>query len=193
MHLSDEQLLEIDDSGIQHLKTCTDCANRANNLNKIRTSLSQIETLEFSTKNWDNIYKEANNRKHQEESKHTNTNLKKWKFISLGLAASLIASIYWPQPNFVRPSPKDLNNQITQLIKQNNQLQIQLTNLSVKRRNHSVNYQLLTQEITSIDNKIQQAYLYNLTEQQKLDLWIKRKLIVKQMLSADKNIHQLSI
>lgn len=193
MHLSDQQLLEVDESGLLHIGQCSECCLRANNLRKMRLNLQAMPALTSSSKGWNDVQKFHKERQQSIEINQVRLQLKRWKVGSLALAASLLAMIIWPNIH-LPPTELPIKNQhLSLLIQQNQKLQQQLDSSSQVIYSTSVSYQVLQMDLQSIDQAIQRAYLEGANDDSKSKLWIKRKQLMNQLLSGTKKIQPLRI
>ncbi len=193
MHLSDEQLLEPNESGQLHIDQCEVCLHKMNNLNKMRQHFHSLSENSIATENWREIQKIQKERQQSLELKHTQKQLNRWKISSLALAASITAIMLWPVFQTTPKTPSVASQQLNQLIEQNRYLQQQLDDTSQYDYQTKVSYQLIQMDIQSVDQAIQRAYLQGADNELKSELWEKRKQLVNQLLSGAKIITTLRI
>lgn len=193
MHLNDEQLLELDQSGHLHIDQCESCRQRASNLNEMRQVFQSMPDISLPSGGWQEIQKIQNERQQFSDLKRTRQQLTRWKIGSLALAASLTAIMLWPVSHTPPLTSPLSNQQLNALIEQNRYLQQQL-DLTLETNNQTnVSYQMLKMDIQSIDQSIQRAYLQGDSDEQKSSLWEIRKQLVDQLLSNDKKIQTIRI
>ena len=193
MHLTDEQLLELDQSGHRHISRCESCRQQASNLNEMRQAFQSMPDISLPSGSWQEIQKIQNERQQFSDLKRTRQQLTRWKVGSLALAASLTAIMLWPVSHAPSITSSISNQQLSALIEQNRYLQQQL-DLTLETNNQtSVSYQMLQMDIQSIDQSIQRAYLQGDSDEQKTALWKIRKQLVDQLLSSDKTIQTIRI
>jgi hypothetical protein len=190
MHLSDEQLLELDKSGHLHIDQCESCYQRVNNLNKIRLTFQTMPQNSLLSGSWQKI---QNERQQSIELKKTRKELSSWKISSFALAASLTVVMLWPISQSPPTTQSITNQELDLLIEQNRELQQQLDSTTQLNYLTKVNYQLIHMDIQSIDQAIQRAYLQKASDELKSELWEKRKQLVNQLLSRTKKIQTLTI
>jgi len=205
MHLSDEQLLSQNDMNHEHLFQCSACAKRYQNIHQTRSTLRVLSNRKLMNdqKNlslkeqslWLDIQESA---KEQQLLNHRDKDKKainiKWRYVSTALAASLfLFSLF--SLHYMSSISEDVNEQqiaLMQLIQENNELQEKLFSI-VATLNTEVEPHKKMHVMTSINNHdlaIQQAYLENKSEIEKLLLWQERKRILTKfdVSLASKNI-----
>jgi len=193
MHLTDEQLLELDEFDRLHLDQCESCRQRANNLNDMRQAFQAMPDISLPSDGWQEIQKIQNERQQFADLKRTRLQLTRWKIGSLALAASLTAIMLWPISHTPSFEPTITNQQLNALIDQNRYLQQQL-DLTLETKNQTnVSYQMLKMDIQSIDQSIQRAYLQEDSDENKSALWEIRKQLVDQLLSNGNKIQTVRI
>ncbi|NQZ83667.1 MAG: hypothetical protein HRT52_21925 [Colwellia sp.] len=210
MHLTDEKLLELNESGKEHLLQCTKCKQRAKVLIGIRQQLDQqicqSSTLPDFKASW-HIVKQVHEEVHQQSESLQKVKTTKaqhkitfWQVSTMMLAASLLIVAIFPHmkvnPEIELPVANKIvlvkwieeNVQLQQLFEQqyNNNL---LTRVSINQ---------LQFKLASIDDLLQQAYFKNASDEEKLTLWQQRKKIIKNSLLNIKklklkNSHTISI
>ncbi len=192
MHLNNEQLLSPNTSDLQHLQTCKLCQQKFENRKILKKQLKQLpinaapqHLIDFP------LWKEEFNKK------QTHKKIKQQSFLQgagFAFAASIVCVLI--VTNFIDFSDKKLNsyqtNQLTSvdganendllksIIKQNQLLQTKNKSLNVDLT-HLVDFSLYRQKINQIDNAIQQAYLNQLSTQEKIKLWQIRLEALKQL------------
>ena len=55
MHLSDDQLLELDALGKLHLSQCKECQLRADNIQQINNKLDQLVSKNLASDSWEKL------------------------------------------------------------------------------------------------------------------------------------------
>jgi len=195
MHLSNDELLELDDVGREHLAQCSQCQVRATNLAKIRNQFQNMPNVEPLSAGWQQI-----RASYQQELQHKalmaeRKKVKFWQMVSGGIAASFILMSAWqyvklPADQITITSQQAL---IAQVIQENNEIQQQLINkyaFGPSLEYHRVGIQV---ELEHIDSKIQKAYLEKLSDQEKLRLWRQRHALLKTALENASQTHILKI
>lgn len=193
MHLTDEQLLELDQSGHLHIEQCESCRQRASNLNDMRRAFQTMPDITLPPGGWQKIQKIQVERQQFTDLKRTRQQLTRWKIGSLALAASFLAVMFWPLAQSPSISHPVTNQQVSLLIQQNKRLQLLLDDASQKDSQTKVSYQLLQLDLQSVDQTIQRAYLQGANNDVKSELWEKRKQLVNQLLSRTGRIQPLRI
>jgi len=191
MHLSDQQLLEVDEVDQVHLEQCKSCRRRANHLIKMRQYLKAVPLKDFATDGWQEIQTIHNQREQLVALRQARKQVNRWKTGSLALAASLIAVVFWQSTQ--RPIISLGDQELAKLIEQNNALQQRLDTTTPLYEQSNVKLQMLQLDIQNLDQQIQRAYLQGDSNQSKAELWEKRKKLVKQLSSKTKKVNTLSI
>ena len=191
MHLSDEQILELGVEENQHLKNCAECREKADNLYKIRDRLARINEHKPLPQIWERISRSCEQINFEKKLKKANARDKFWKLGSFVMAASILIVVFI-QGNI--PGNKDDDNvffkdQIVQLIEENKSLQKQIYSTNISK----VSLKTLQTEITILDKALQQGYLLQLTDAEKYQLWMQRKIILERSLLANRKSEFLRI
>ena len=183
MHLSDQELMELDASGKLHLSECEHCQQKLNNLNQFREKFSQLPKMSMNKNGWQSIKQDYLYELKEKENESAKKQLFFWRSSSVGLAASLLIMVLW-QLNL----DSDINiaspdNQLSQLIAHNQMLQkefaqhaqINMTSVSLVELKH---------ELSLVDIALRDAYEQKQSNEQKAQLWQKRQELMKKMLHA---------
>jgi hypothetical protein len=193
MHLTDEQLTELDEVGHAHINQCDVCRMKANNLVKLRQSLNQLPEIAEMPGSWKNIQKIHAERQQVHELTKTRRQLNHWRLGSFALAASLTAVIIWPNSSPNLTTKQNSGWQLATLIEQNNYLQQQLENNVDTNKLAQVSFKLIERDIRSIDQEIQRSYLQGGSDEEKAKLWSKRQELMKKLISDKKQPKMLRI
>jgi len=205
MHLSDEQLLAPDKHSHFHLRKCQQCNARYQHLTSIRGQIKQVvsrsddihpfnqdhawQRLKLSLEDAKGVTKTSPFIK---VSNVERTNF--WRNCSIALAASLLLMVFIGFDNLSSSQHgfDSQNELLTQLINENNQLQKQVLNLNSANNQNKAQLALISATIQQHDLSLQQAYLVNKADVEKIKLWQQRKDILKRATSARKQT-QISI
>jgi len=210
MHLTDEKLLELNESDSEHLLQCNECKQRAKVLIRIRQQLDQQicqnSTLPDFKASWQ-IVKQVHFEVHQQRESLENIKTTKaqhkitfWQVSSMMLAASLLIVAIFPHmkvnPELELPTANKIV--LVKWIEENVQLQ-QLFEQQFNRNLLSrVSINQLQLKLANIDDLLQQAYFKNASDEEKLKLWQQRKKIIENSLLNIRNLklknsHTISI
>jgi|GEM_PF-1411974 len=189
MHLSDEQLLELDESGKIHLMSCEQCRERAAEVLHIRAQLGQLNTVPAPQQSWLAIKADYQSQQRQQQQQQADKKLAFWRISSFALAASLAAVLIWQWPQLLerKGQPGSEAIQMASLIDQNRLLQQQLNQQLVTRTLTSSANKQLQIALAAIDRALQQAYLQNASEEDKAALWLQRQKIIQESLKTPHN------
>lgn len=184
MHLSDSELLEISDEQKSHLAECELCRDKAKVLFEIRGSLTQSQQYTAAPPPWQEVKQSLQAAQKEQQVERAEKRTKFWQFSSFALAASL-ATVVILQGITRENQGQQVGTQESQLIaliNNNKQLQQQVAFEQLT----PVEYKALQIQLKVVDKALQQAYLQELTEEEKTELWQQRLLILERSL-ADKN------
>ena len=191
MHLTDEQLLELDEISKQHLIECNECKQRVDILLNIRQQLTQQKTMPKFEQNWQEI-KQGYQREQQKKSE---TKIIFWRFSALAFAAAFVFMTVLPL--FKAPSINGIvdENEITlaNWVEQNKQAQQQLEQQLSSNLLLRVQFNQLQVQLTDIDKALQQVYLLNKGTSEKIKLWQQRKKAIDNSLKKMQQTHIISI
>ena len=194
MHLNNEQLLEPDDAGIQHLSECEECRLRSGNLSLIRSRLQSIPDKSTQSDQWQEIQRGYFAQSNSTELIAARRSRTFWKVATGAMAASFALFMIWQ--NYYQPIDADISSRnvvFAALIKENNALQQQLTEqLAVLQVPDSKTAGLLV-ELEVIDTRLQQAYLEKQSAEQKIHLWEQQQILLQTTLSAIKQPHVIRL
>ncbi len=195
MHLTNEQLLELNEENREHLAQCEACCVRAKNLAAMRTKLQDLTEQKPTLDNWQQIKTSYQNQKHQQQIDLANKKVVFWKKISVAMAASLV--LFLAGQNYVlnNNQQKSFNQalELAKAVESNDMVQ----NLLVSQlKNNSLNtMQVLSlqSELDNIDRKLQQAYLNKNSNEEKSTLWQQRRELIQSSIVADKKTEIMKI
>jgi len=210
MHLTDEKLLELNESDNEHLIQCSKCKHRAKTLINIRQQLDQqiyqSSTLPDFKASW-HIVKQVHYEVHQQRESLQNIETTKaqhkitfWQVSSMMLAASLLIVAIFPHmkvnPEIELPAVNSIV--LVKWIEENVQLQQLFEQQFNDNLLSRVSINQLQFKLADIDDLLQQAYFKNASDEEKLKLWQQRKRIIKNSLLNIKNFklknsHTISI
>ena len=193
MHLSDEQLLEIDAVGELHLSQCKDCQQRADNLLSVRNKLNELPLKILPSDNWEKIRYTYQMRNDEVKHKQNEKRITRWKISAFALAASLILAVIFPRTLIMDREAENTDQQLTLLIEQNNLLQQQLINLRPEIVSESDSFNFLRSQFSVLDRSIQRAHIQKKSKKEKLELWQKRQELLKQWLTTKTPLNTISI
>jgi hypothetical protein len=191
MHLTDEQLLELDEVSKQHLEKCTECKKRANVLLSMRQQLSLEPEMPDFEANWKDI-------RHSYQIQQKKTSEKKvifWRFSALAFAAAFAFMAVLPLFNY-----DGINNvlhtdkvALADWVEQNRQVQLQLEQQLNANFLSRVQFNQLQMQLTPIDMSLQKVYLLNKPTSEKIQLWQQRKQLIENSLIKIQQPHITSI
>lgn len=193
MHLSDEQLLELNESDHSHLELCKSCRQRVHNLDSLRQRLCSMPEISLPKKNWQKIQRIQTQRIQTYHIKQTLRQVIRWKMVSGALVASIACLLFWFHFQSSIAIDNAVNLQIVSLIEENKNLQQLLDRRTILVNQKNVEHQIIQLELKSIDHAIQRAYLQDANKQLKTQLWKTRKQMVQQLLSITKKPQTLKI
>jgi hypothetical protein len=209
MHLTDEELFELNGLSKHHLAQCSQCNKRASILIEMRQQLAQPAVKssmpDFSA-NWHSI-KQAHHDQQQHKQKIVTIKTQRkatfWRFTSIALAASIAVMAFLPQVMTVNEDPLTDTSMLASWVEQNAQLQQQLEQQQLEQLPNvdlftRVAVNQLKVKLVDIDRSLQQAYLLNSSDEKKLKLWQQRKQLVEHSLQKINNLklkktHHISI
>lgn len=183
MHLSDQELLELDASAKLHLNGCEHCQQKAENLRKMRIKFSQLPANSMMKSNWQQTKQAYLFELKVKESEKAKQNLIFWRSSSFALAASLLLVVLWQFGLGTNPAPVHSTTQLETLIAHNQMLQKEFAQIEQASFN-DVNFIELQHELSLVDFALQQAYEQKAEDEEKAKLWQKRHKLMKQMLQA---------
>lgn len=195
MHLNDEQLTEPTEQERAHLNSCHHCQQKLKVLSQVRESLNAISipqapfSVEQSWQSFQAMQSDdsINIASAKDEVGVLSRAKSFWQYSSFSLAASLLLVMFLYLDSSRLASIE--NNQLQVLIEHNHQLQSQLAETHNNRNDYGqLTYQLVTQ-----DQKIQQAYLDNLSFKEKHALWLERQQIIEQWVAQPSIAQRFSI
>ena len=198
MHLTDQALLALSAEDKKHLLSCESCRQRYENLTQLQQKLSAHESLGLPPslqKMSSAMLEEIDQLALTQQSNHQ---VKFWRHVSIGLAASLVISLsiasyfgvnYFEQQSIqVAQSQKDPEDRfIERLIQSNRELQSRLVKTDSTFKFVSSTGKQLEQKLADIDSAIQHAYLVGTSKSKKSNLWQERLDVLEMMLEQQKN------
>lgn len=195
MHLTNEQLLELNDKSRDHLAQCDSCGVRAKNLTAMRTKLQDLAQQKPMTDSWQQIKASYENQKHHQQINLANQKVTFWRNMTVAMAASLV--LFLAGQNYLLRSNQlerfEQATELTRLIESNNIIQ----NLLVAQFKGNSDYDMkvvnLQLELDIIDKKLQQAYLKKTTDEEKSALWQQRQALIQSSIVADKKAEIMKI
>lgn len=191
MHLSDNNLLELGKQERAHLQDCEICRERAKTILELRNNIVDSQQYSAQPPPWKDIQKSLYEVQKEQQIQQAEKKTAFWKITSLALAASLATVAIWSQ--LFNSSSENLfvNEQasLLALIEDNKQLQQQV---ALKQLNPA-DFKTLQTQLEVVDKALQQAYLQQLTEEEKLELWQLRLQILQYSLTTKKNSNILRI
>lgn len=188
MHLSDQQLLNLDSEDSSHLHECADCQQRLENLRQMRARLN--ECADYTIPNRE--LKAQQFRLRMQAQQTASAQVVKlspakrtgyWWAAGFALAASLFLAIQILPGNPVSPAPEDSPESLDNLITRHQNL---LQNYHAQ--SSGTRTQGLVKPLTALDQQIQNAYLQNLSEEQIRALWQKKINNINKELQDDKHL-----
>ena len=182
MHLNDEQILSPESSDELHLKQCSQCRERADNLLEMRQALKSLPVFSMPEDNWHEI-----NRLYQLQlsEQKARSKLYFWRFNSFALAASLAAALFlfWPD-SYEAPQQLLQKNQLADLITQNDLLQQRLNRQLLSNNLNSADFKQLQLDLRVVDKALQLAYIQKISNEEKAQLWQQRQRLIKKLLDV---------
>lgn len=193
MHLSDEQLLEIDAFSKLHLSQCKDCQLRVDNILKLRSKLNQLPSECLASDSWEKLKYTYQVRTDEIKQVQNKKQIKLWKLSAAALAASLILAVVFPRILVTDRGASSQYQQLTLLVEQNNLLQQQLIKLNPGIVTEPVSSNLIRYQLSVLDQYIQSANIQHRSIKEKSELWRKRQTLLKQWLTNETPTSTLSI
>jgi len=199
MHLTDEELLELNETGRKHLMLCAECNQKAMVLVEMRQQLSQQPSMsdipDFKT-NWQHIKQVHHHNKNEQFNDEIKINAIKvqrkltfWRLASISLAASfaivILIKIYSTQMSDFSQSQEI---ELARWIEKNHQVQQELTQRVSLDLVSRISTNQLQLDLADIDASLQIAYLKHSDNSEKLKLWRQRKEIIENYLLTITNI-----
>ncbi|KGJ98036.1 hypothetical protein [Thalassotalea sp. ND16A] len=198
MHLSDQQLLQLTTESNLHLQGCAVCKQRAAVLQSVRQQLKQPPKMPDLAMSWQKIEQTLSQQEQQDQQTAGIAKVKKqaslWRYSSFALAATLLALLILPLLNItnVERQPNDEGKMLSSWIQESNQLQQQLEALIKADAPLGLDVEQVHYQLVVIDKKLQQAYLQNRPDNDKKQLWLRRKQIIETALKP-MPMHVISI
>ena len=178
MHLNDLALLAPSEGQLAHLQQCTECQSRLDNLQKVNAQLNALPELAPSELSWQRIQKTLKQNEVVEDAK--SPIFLNWK-ISARVAACLGFMVLAGYQYVLHSSLSKTQFELENVIAQNEQLYLQLENMRSSETAYDIQLAKIDYLINQLDNKLQQAYLENQSEQQILQLWQTRQALLNEI------------
>ena len=191
MHLTNEELCELDEVAKTHLRQCDACRQRASRLLEIRKHLAQTPKIPDLQASWLPVRQAFEERQQQQVIRAERRKAAFWRWSSLGLAASLMLVVL--SPVFQSPSELPAEQLLNQWVTQNDRLQRQWQQQIGSDLLLQVNHRQVQLQLRLIDQQLLQAYLQNRSAREKLELWQQRKHLIEQSLLGKSAADTLSI
>jgi hypothetical protein len=209
MHLTDDQLREIDNARVNaslydakvisdyksqtddvHLKKCRCCQKRLANLQAFRQHLASDTNSTLPAFEWQAITNElapsacasSLNERVPTQLHQLNAKVERLKIALLAIAAAAIIVLAYPQ--FKGNTQNKLNMQLASLIKENHLLQADFAEFRQANNAQTFVYKSTEFELQEIDQQIQLSYLNNLSVEYKISLWNERKQLLIQSINS---------
>ncbi|MEP1446656.1 MAG: hypothetical protein ABJK37_11155 [Paraglaciecola sp.] len=179
-HLTDEQILVLDDINHIHLTSCELCQQRLQNRDQIRKQLAALPLLPAPEIIAHKIETELNARQ-TSTSLNTASNNRgfMWRTSLVSMAASIVVVVAISWWRVTAPVNDDVYSALVQIIEKNNQV--------FKQNSHDIGTtevfmtMQFDDELSDIETAIQRAYLNNSSPEKKLKLWERRHALLKKM------------
>ena len=184
MHLSNQQILELNADAHAHLKECSECSNKLANLEKMRERLADQETVKAPDEIWQRLRTSYPSVQKEQQIQKTEKRVTFWQITSLALAASLTAVVLfpWSGNDITVKNQGTVDVQLANLIQENNVLQRQLKVQLTSNKLNRTSVMRLQADLSNLDKAIQQAYVQKLSNTEKSELWRQRQSLIKQSL-----------
>lgn len=181
MHLTDSELLTLDEEKAKHLEHCSICQLRYQNRTKLTTHLSQFQPKTGFDDNWQAVLQRRNNHVTDGNVSHLRVQDVFTKVIALAACLTLAVLFYLPYQQ-----QRNLEYQVSQLLENNRVLQQELANLKKEIRHSELSYIAANQQILSLDHVIQHSYTNDQPLDKKRDLWLEREALLKDLIRKQK-------
>ncbi|TQV86550.1 DUF3379 domain-containing protein [Aliikangiella coralliicola] len=191
MHLSDEQLIELDSNARSHIADCHQCQQKIANLENLRQRLRALPEVPAPENGWLRVSQAY---QFQVEQQQARKQVSFWRFSSFALVASLSLVLFflWPSEKAGQLDQSMSENQLAHsqklksLIEQNDLLQQQLNRQLMLNHLDEANFKRLQVELSVVDKALQQAYIQRLGSDEKVQLWQQRQRLIEQLLESAK-------
>lgn len=195
MHLTNEQLLELNEEDREHLAKCDACRVRAQNLTAMRAKLQNLAEQKPMSDNWQQIKASYQSQNHHQKINLANKKVTFWRNMTVAMAASLV--LFMAGQNYLLNSNQQENleqtAELTRLIESNNMIQGLLSSQLEGNPGDTMKVVNLQVELDIIDEKLQQAYLKKITNEEKSALWQQRQALIQSSIFADKKTEIMKI
>ncbi|MBV1907800.1 MAG: hypothetical protein KUG78_00670 [Kangiellaceae bacterium] len=193
MHLTDEQLFDLnkENSSIthQHISKCEFCKQRISNLFSFREKLNEDTHFSINTNHWPSLQAEFVAQHGVKKQTLLKSKIKRLQISLAAIAATLI--IFLLVPAISNNQTNLLEQQLSELIDENNQLQQMIHNTRLLSYEKNVSNEItqilqsnnLNIEIEQLDSQIQLSYLEENTISEKIKLWKQRKNLLLQSIN----------
>lgn len=179
-HLTDEQILVLDDINQIHLISCELCQQRLQNRDQIRKQLVSLPLLPAPEIIAHKIETELNARQiFTSLNSASNNKGFMWRTSLVSMAASIVVIVGISWWRVTAPVNDDVYSALIQIIEKNNQV--------FKHNSHEIGTtevfmsMQFDDELSDIETAIQRAYLNNSSPEKKLQLWERRHALLKKM------------
>ncbi|MBL4942635.1 MAG: hypothetical protein JKY81_13365 [Colwellia sp.] len=188
MHLTNEQLLELNKESREHLIQCDNCSIRAKNLSAMRGKLQNLAEQKPMSDNWQHIKASYQHQNYDQQMNLVNKKTTFWRNMTVAMAASLV--LFMAGQNYFLNSHHQQNfeqtAELTRLIESNNIIQSLLVAQFEGNSVDAMKVVNLQIELDIIDKTLQQAYLKNISDKEKTVLWQQRQALIQSSFTADK-------
>ena len=195
MHLTNEELLELNEEGREHIEKCDACRVRAKNLAAMRAKLQNLTEHKPMSNNWQQTKASYQSQNHQQQINLANKKVTFWRGITVAMAASLV--LFMAGQNYLFNSNQQENfeqtAELTRLIESNNMIQGLLASQLEGNPGDTMKVVNLQVELDIIDKKLQQAYLKRITNKEKSALWQQRQALIQSSIVANKKSEIMKI
>lgn len=192
MHLSDQQLLNLDSEENTHLHECADCQQRLENLRQMRSRLNECANYTIPDRDLKaQQFRQRMQAQQSESAQIVKLSPRKrigyWWTAGFALAASVFLAIQILPGSSVSTAPENSFESLDNLITQHQTLLQNYHALSATQSSRA-NAQGVVKPLTALDQQIQNAYLQNLSEEQIRALWQKKINNINKELQDDKHL-----
>lgn len=195
MHLTNEQLLELNEESREHLAKCDSCRVRAQNLTAMRAKFQKVAQQKPLSDNWQQIKASYQSQNHHQQINLANKKVTFWRNMTAAMAASLV--LFMAGQNYLLNSNQYENfeqtAELARLIESNDIIQSLLVSQFEGNSENTMKVVNLQIELDIIDEKLQQAYMKKITSEEKSALWQQRQALIQSSIIADKKTEIMKI
>jgi hypothetical protein len=178
-HLTDEQLLELEDLHHNHVASCEFCQQRLQRISEIRTKLIAMPLMQAPEINGLNINTQSLAKPPALGQTSTSTkNVFMWRTALVAMAASVVFVVAISWWRVTAPNNEDVYTALVQIIEKNNQVFDQ--SQSSGKPAILIDMQF-DDELSRIESAIQNAYINHEAPEKKLRLWEQRHALLKKI------------